>query len=95
MPEAVRASLSLWVGCIAGALAEGEFRTLLADAGFTDIDIEPTRVYDTGDARTFLAQAGLDVETHVAQLEGRIMAAFVRATKPAPVAACCGTECCP
>jgi ubiquinone/menaquinone biosynthesis C-methylase UbiE len=98
MPDEVRRNMELWVGCVAGALEESEFHALLADAGFTNADIEPTRIYKTEDALQFLTEAGLDTGK-VAEMDGKIMAAFVRATKPvaapAPVAkSCCGPECC-
>jgi SAM-dependent methyltransferase len=82
VPDAVRRSMELWVGCVAGALEEQEFLALLADAGFTDASIEPTRVYSADDARTFLQDAGLDA-AGIEAIEGRFMAGFVRATKPA------------
>jgi arsenite methyltransferase len=82
VPTAVRRSMELWVGCVAGALEEQEFRTLLRSVGFTDVDIEPTRFYRGEDARQFLAEAGIDVDAHVDALDGKVMAAFVRATKP-------------
>ena len=95
MPADVRRNLELWVGCVAGALDEAEFHTLLRDAGFTDTDIEPTRIYSIDDALQFLTEAGLDA-TQAASMDGRIMAAFVRATKPLPTPAtsCCGPTCC-
>ncbi|MGQ0561569.1 MAG: arsenite methyltransferase [Gemmatimonadota bacterium] len=93
VPAEVRRSMELWVGCVAGALEEGEFRALLAENGFEAIDIEPTRVYGVEDARTFLEEAGLDVSAFEQEIDGRFMAAFVRATKPqAP--SCCGPTCC-
>jgi SAM-dependent methyltransferase len=82
VPPDVRRSMELWVGCVAGALEEGEYRRLLAEAGFTDVDVEPTRVYRAADAREFLASAGMDVGAVAAQVDGRIMGAFVRARKP-------------
>lgn len=82
VPTAVRRSMELWVGCVAGALEEQEFRTLLESVGFTDVDIEPTRFYRGEDARQFLTEAGIDVDAHVDQIDGKVMAAFVRATKP-------------
>ncbi len=81
MPPAMRHNMELWVGCVAGALEESEFYALLAEAGFRDADIEPTRVYEVEDARQFLAESGLDV-SNVEDMAGKIMAAFVRATKP-------------
>ncbi len=101
MPDDVRRNMELWVGCVAGALEETEFHSLLADAGFTDTDIEPTRVYKPEDALQFLTESGLDT-SNVAAMEGKIMAAFVRATKPATapsdapsVKSCCGPDRCP
>jgi ubiquinone/menaquinone biosynthesis C-methylase UbiE len=82
VPAAVRRSMELWVGCVAGALEESEFRRLLTEVGFTDVDIEPTRIYRSEDARQFLSEAGLDVDASIDQIEGRFMAAFVRATRP-------------
>jgi arsenite methyltransferase len=97
VPPEVRRSMELWVGCVAGALEESEFRSLLADAGFESADIEPTRIYNVEDARVFLEEAGLDVEAFTQQIDGRFMAAFVRATKPAAQpsgGACCAPGCC-
>jgi len=81
MPPAMRRNMELWVGCVAGALEESEFYALLAEAGFEHADIEPTRIYDVEDARQFLTESGLDV-SNVEDMDGKIMAAFVRATKP-------------
>jgi SAM-dependent methyltransferase len=81
VPEAVRRSMELWVGCVAGALEEGEFLRLLADVGFADASIEPTRVYDG-------RELGIGDE-HAASF----MAGFVRATRPA-AERCCGPTCC-
>ncbi|HXO85060.1 MAG TPA: arsenite methyltransferase [Gemmatimonadales bacterium] len=83
IPEVVRRSMELWVGCVAGALEENEYRRLLADAGFTNIDIEPTRIYAFEDARTVLSGAGLDADVLAREVSGRIMGAFIRAQKPA------------
>ncbi len=83
VPGDVRRSMELWVGCVAGALEEGEFERLLLEAGFEDPSIEPTRVYRAEDARSFLEAAGLDVKAFAEAVDGRIMAAFVRAVKPA------------
>lgn len=90
--EEVRKSMLLWVGCIAGALEETEYLAKLTAAGFATISIEPTRVYKIEDARQFLADAGLDVDTIAPQVDGKFMSAFVRATKPK--AACCAPGCC-
>jgi SAM-dependent methyltransferase len=83
VPADVRKSMELWVGCVAGALEETEFRTLLAENGFSDIDIEPTRLYRGDDARVFLQDAGINIDANLAEIDGKFMAAFVRATKPA------------
>ena len=97
VPATVRRSMELWVGCVAGALEESEFVRLLADVGFGGADIEPTRVYRSEDARLFLTEAGIDVAANLDEIDGKFMAAFVRATKPAASAepaACCGPSCC-
>ncbi|MBY0491184.1 MAG: arsenite methyltransferase [Gemmatimonadaceae bacterium] len=83
VPAAVRKSMELWVGCVAGALEEQEFRTLLTENGFTGVDIEPTRLYQSEDARVFLQESGIDVHANLDEIDGKFMAAFVRATKPA------------
>lgn len=83
IPNAVRRNLELWVGCVAGALEETEFKTLLTEVGFANPAVEPTRVYKSEDARAFLTESGIDVDANLDQIDGRIMAAFVRATKPA------------
>ncbi len=82
VPPAIRRSIELWIGCLAGALEESEYRAKLAAAGFTGIEIEPVRIYRAEDAREFLASAGLDPEAMAAQVEGRFMSAFIRARKP-------------
>jgi SAM-dependent methyltransferase len=91
VPAAVRESMLLWVGCIAGALMDTEYAAKLAEAGFDGIDIEPTRVYNVEDARTFLGTQGIDVDALAPQVEGKFMSAFIRATKPA---GCCKPGCC-
>ena len=83
VPEAVRRNMELWVGCIAGALGEDEFRQLLTDAGFENPSIEPTRIYEFEDAEAFLAGAGEGLKVLAREVSGQIMGAFVRATKPA------------
>jgi len=82
MPEALRRSVELWIGCVAGALEESEYRRLLAEAGFEEIEIEPTRIYKAEDARDLLAGAGLDPDLATAEVDGKVMSAFVRARKP-------------
>jgi len=83
VPAAVRKSMELWVGCIAGALSEEDYRAKLAAAGFEGIDVEVTRVYDAQDARAFLAAEGIDVDAVAQAVDGKFVSAFVRATKPA------------
>ena len=83
VPGAIRRSVELWIGCVAGALEEREYREKLAKAGFEAIGVEPTRVYNVEDAREFLARAGLDADGIAAQVDGKFMSAFVRARKPA------------
>ncbi len=94
-PE-IRESVLLWIGCVAGALEEGEYRKKLASAGFGQIDVEPTRIYRAADAKEFLTGAGLNAESIAPEVNGKIMSAFVRAVKPKPSMseACCGTACC-
>ena len=82
VPAEVRRSVELWVGCVAGALEENEYRAFLAAAGFVDVTVEPWRVYRVDEARDVLAAAGIDVETAAAQADGKFASAFVRATKP-------------
>jgi arsenite methyltransferase len=91
VPAAVRKSMELWVGCIAGALADHEYVEKLAKAGFGDIDIEVTRVYSTADAATFLKGQGLDADALAPQIDGKFVSGFVRAVKPAT---CCAPGCC-
>ena len=94
VPADIRRSMELWVGCIAGALEENEYREKLARAGFESIEVETTRVYKAEEARDFLAAAGLDPDTVGPQIDGKFISAFVRAVKPLNVAACCGSGCC-
>lgn len=91
LPE-IRERVLLWVGCIAGALEENEYHAKLTAAGFSDVDLEPTRVYRIEDARTMLAGQGIDVDVIAPQVDGKFMSAFVRATKPQ--ASCCTPGCC-
>ncbi len=93
VPEVIKRNMELWVGCVAGALSDEQYVAKLAKAGFDDIGIEATRVYNIEDARTFLAGEGLDVDALAKEVEGTFISAFVRATKPAG-AACCGPSCC-
>src|SRR5258708_1991588 len=93
LPE-IRQSVLAWVGCIAGALEEDDYRKKLAVAGFEQIDIEPTRIYRAEDAREFLAGQGIDVDAIAPQVDGKFLSAFIRASKPVAKEACCGPTCC-
>ena len=95
VPDEVRRSMELWVGCVAGALSHDSYRDKLQRAGFERIDIEPTRIYRAEDARQFLDEARLADDEMLAQIDGRFMSAFIRAEKPVPAPqACCGPTCC-
>jgi arsenite methyltransferase len=95
MAAEVRQSVLAWVGCIAGALEESEYRGKLSAAGFEQIEIEPTRIYRIDDAREFLSSSGIDVDAIAAQVDEKFMSAFVRAVKPKPAKEdCCGPTCC-
>jgi SAM-dependent methyltransferase len=83
VPDDIRRSVELWVGCVAGAMEESEYVARLERAGFAAVGVEPTRVYDLGDAREFLSTQGIDADTAARQVQGRFMSAFIRATKPA------------
>src|SRR5712664_3197307 len=83
VPAVIRKSVELWIGCVAGALEEQEYRDKLAKAGFAAIGVEPTRVYRVEDAREFLAAAGIDAEAIALHVDGKFMSAFIRAQKPA------------
>jgi arsenite methyltransferase len=91
LPE-IRKNVLLWVGCVAGALEENEYRNKLASAGFEQIDLEPTRIYRIEDAREFLSGQNIDVDAMAPQVDGKFMSAFVRAVKPQQ--SCCGPTCC-
>ena len=92
VPAEIRRNVELWVGCVAGAMEESEYRAKLGAVGFAEIEIEPTRVYSIEDARTFLAGQGLDVDALAKQVDGKFISAFIRARKSA--ASCCGPACC-
>lgn len=93
VPAEIRKSMELWVGCVAGAMEEYEYRSKLYDAGFEETDIEPTRIYKVEEAKEFLSASGLDAEKVAPQIEGKFMAAFVRAKKPGRRAAVVGPSC--
>ena len=99
VPPQVRQDMLLWVGCIAGALRDDEYRSKLNAAGFETITIEPTRIYAIEDAREFLSGKGVDLDALAPQVEGKFMSAFIRAVKPVKeaektTAACCAPGCC-
>jgi SAM-dependent methyltransferase len=93
LPE-IRKNVLLWVGCVAGALEENEYRNKLTSAGFEQIELEPTRIYRIEDAREFLSGKNIDVDAIAPQVDGKFMSAFVRAAKPQQKDACCGPACC-
>lgn len=92
LPE-IRKNVLLWVGCVAGALEENEYRAKLANVGFKEIEIEPTRIYRIEDAREFLSGQNIDVDAIAPQVDGKFMSAFVRAVKPESKS-CCSPTCC-
>jgi SAM-dependent methyltransferase len=99
VPADIRKNVELWVGCVAGAMDESDYRAKLAAAGFADIEIEPTRVYSVEDARQFLTAKGIDVDSIAPQVEGKFASAFIRAKKPAArentgEGSCCEPTCC-
>jgi arsenite methyltransferase len=100
VPAEIRETMLLWVGCIAGALRDQEYRDKLTGAGFGSISIEPTRIYAIEDAQEFLADKGVDADALAPLVEGKFMSAFIRAVKPLTVdntsveTACCSTTCC-
>ena len=96
VPAVIRRSMELWVGCIAGALRDDEYTTKLQAAGFTNIELDPWRVYHVEDARAFLTEGGVDVDRMAPEVDGRFASAFIRAQKPeaSNAKACCGPECC-
>ena len=93
LPE-IRKNVLLWVGCVAGALEEQEYQNKLRMAGFEQIELEPTRVYRSEDAREFLSGQNIDVDAIAPQVDGKFMSAFIRAVKPQQEKACCGPTCC-
>jgi ubiquinone/menaquinone biosynthesis C-methylase UbiE len=92
VPGAVRRSMMLWVGCIAGALEQNDYQSRLVAAGFAQVSFEPTRIYSVEDARQFLSSSGIDVDAIASQVEGKFLSAFIRASKPE--SACCQPGCC-
>jgi len=94
VPQQIRKSMELWVGCVAGALTDTEYQQKLAAAGFASIDIEPTRIYSIDDAKEFLNAAGIDADAVAPQIRDKFISAFIRAQKPT-AKTCCGPTCCP
>ena len=94
VPEQLRQDMLLWVGCIAGALEENEYKSKLNAAGFEHPSIEPTRIYKVEDAREFLAGEGIDVDAMAKEVDGKFMGAFIRAVKPTRGVPCCAPRCC-
>jgi len=92
VPSLVRQSMLLWVGCIAGALEESDYRAKLISAGFVNVGLEATRTYDIEDSRVFLTEAGIPVDDIASQVDGKFISAFIRATKPNT--SCCAPGCC-
>jgi len=94
LPE-VRRNVLAWVGCIAGALDENDYKNKLMAAGFEQVQVEPTRIHRAEDAKVFLAGQGIDVETIAPQVDGKVLSAFIRGVKPAAEnSPCCGPSCC-
>ena len=93
LPE-IRQSVLAWVGCMAGALEENEYRSKLAAVGFEQIEVEPTRIYRVEDAREFLSGQNIDVDALAPQVDGKFLSAFVRAMKPKAAQSCCSPTCC-
>ncbi|MEO8726524.1 MAG: arsenite methyltransferase [Acidobacteriaceae bacterium] len=94
VPDDVRNSMLLWVGCLAGALSESDYRNKLEAAGFTAIDLKTTRVYQIEDARHFLTAAGLNVDALAPVVDGKFASMFIRAVKAATQPSCCAPGCC-
>jgi len=102
VPADVRRSMELWVGCIAGALEEGDYAARLRAAGFEEVDVDPWRIYQIDDARSFLTESGVDVDRIAPAVDGKFASAFIRARKPAAKgsiqiydpALCCSTGVC-
>ena len=99
VPADLRRGVELWIGCVAGALDESDYRAKLVDAGFSEIEIEPTRVYHIEDLRQFLTAQDLTVDALAPQIEGKFASAFIRARKSGAAQcaidqSCCEPGCC-
>src|SRR5579864_3067963 len=94
LPE-IRKNVLAWVGCIAGALDENDYKDKLTAAGFERVQVEPTRIHRAEDAKVFLAGQGIDVEKIAPLVDGKVLSAFIRGVKPiAEKSPCCGPTCC-
>jgi SAM-dependent methyltransferase len=82
VPQAIRKSMELWVGCVAGALSDQDYLAKLAAAGFEASDIEVTRVYSVADAREFLSGQSDDIKQLAKEVDGKFVSGFIRAVKP-------------
>jgi arsenite methyltransferase len=94
VPAEVRRNMELWIGCVAGALEESVYQSKLQKAGFEEVELQPWRIYQIEDARSFLAGSGVDVDAVAPKVEGKFASAFIRARKPESKAPCCGPTCC-
>lgn len=93
MPDDIRRSVELWVGCVAGALRDDEYTAKLEAAGFTDVGVEPWRIYEIEEARAFLSESGVDVNALAPVVDGKVASACIRAMRPGSKT-CCGPSCC-
>src|SRR5437667_2179737 len=82
IPPEIRKSVLLGVGCVAGALEENDSRGKLTAVGFEQIEVQPTRIYRTEDAREFLTSKGIDVDALAPHIDGKFLRAFIHAVKP-------------
>jgi arsenite methyltransferase len=94
VPAEIRRNMELWIGCVAGALEASVYESKLQKAGFEEVELQPWRIYQIEDARSFLAGAGVNVDTIAPEVEGKFASAFIRARKPDAKAPCCGPTCC-
>jgi arsenite methyltransferase len=94
VPAEIRRNMELWIGCVAGALEASVYESKLQKAGFEEVELQPWRIYQIEDARSFLAGSGVNVDTIAPEVEGKFASAFIRARKPDAKAPCCGPTCC-
>lgn len=81
IPDEIRRSVELWVGCVAGALEQKEYQEKLKAAGFSEVTVEPTRVYRVEEAREFLKDQGIDIDQVASAVDEKFMSALIRARK--------------